>query len=329
MDTIMPEYAIDIKDLHKSFGKLKVLDGIELAVERGSIVALLGPNGAGKTTIVRILSTLLHADAGTVFVDGFDVGREAKLVRSRIGLTGQYAAVDDYLTGRENLRMMGRLYHLSREDTRRRTEELLKQFDLVDAAGRYARNYSGGMRRRLDLAASLIATPPIIFLDEPTTGLDPRSRLEMWGIIQDLVRQGTTILLTTQQLEEADRLADRIVVIDGGKVIARGTPDELKNMAGSECITFTFNRDRDLHEAARLIGCDPPEIDEKQKSLRVRNERGIGRLRHILQQFEDAGVEVESIALSKPTLDDVFLKLTGHRAAPDETAAREQEGVQK
>ena len=249
----MTDHAITITGLHKSFGKLKVLDGIDLQVERGTVVALLGPNGAGKTTIVRILSTLLRADAGEVTVDGYDVVKDAQAVRSRIGLTGQYAAVDDYLTGRENLRMMGRLYHLSRKDTRRRTEELLRQFDLAGAAGRYARTYSGGMRRRLDLAASLIATPPILFLDEPTTGLDPRSRLAMWDTIQELVRQGTTILLTTQHLEEADRLASRIAVIDGGKVIARGTPDELKRMAGSECITFTFERDEMLREAARLV----------------------------------------------------------------------------
>lgn len=322
----MTDYAITITGLHKSFGKLKVLDGIDLQVERGTVVALLGPNGAGKTTIVRILSTLLRADAGDVTVDGYDVVKDAQAVRSRIGLTGQYAAVDDYLTGRENLRMMGRLYHLSRKDTKRRTEELLQQFDLAGAADRYARTYSGGMRRRLDLAASLIATPPILFLDEPTTGLDPRSRLAMWDNIQGLVRQGTTILLTTQHLEEADRLASRIVVIDGGKVIARGTPDELKRMAGSECITFTFERDEVLREAARLVGCDPPDIDERQKSLWIRNEHGIGRLKLLLQQFEDSGIEVAGIALSKPTLDDVFMKLTGHRAAPGESDTVKQEG---
>ncbi|HYF96899.1 MAG TPA: ATP-binding cassette domain-containing protein, partial [Patescibacteria group bacterium] len=197
------DYVIQIENVHKSYGKVRVLEGIDLNIPRGSIMALLGPNGAGKTTMVKILSTLLKPDEGKVSIEGHDVVRNADKVRSLIGLTGQYAAVDEYLTGRENLKMMGRLYHLSKKDTDRRTEQLLKQFDLVDAADRYAKTYSGGMRRRLDLAASLIATPPIIFLDEPTTGLDPRSRLAMWEIIKDLVKEGTTILLTTQQLEEA------------------------------------------------------------------------------------------------------------------------------
>jgi len=218
----VPKSAIVAKNLHKSFGKLKVLEGVDLSVDPGSVVALLGPNGAGKTTIVRILSTLLKADSGTIRISGIDVQKSPEKVREVIGLTGQYAAVDEYLSGRENLEMMGRLYRLSKKDAAERAQQLLEQFDLVKAADRIAKNYSGGMRRRLDLAASLIATPPIIFLDEPTTGLDPRSRIAMWDIIKNLVAQGTTILLTTQYLEEADLLADKIVVIDDGKVIAEG-----------------------------------------------------------------------------------------------------------
>ncbi len=224
----MSDYAITVKGLEKSFGNVKVLDGVDLQVEKGTMLALLGPNGAGKTTTIRILSTLLKPDGGKAEVNGFDVAHQAHHVRESIGLTGQYAAVDEILTGYENLIMMGRLYHLSREDSVKRAKELLDQFDLVEAAHRPAKTYSGGMRRRLDLAASLIATPPIIFLDEPTTGLDPRSRLAMWAIIKKLVEADVTILLTTQYLEEADQLADKIAVIDGGKIIATGTSAELQ-----------------------------------------------------------------------------------------------------
>ncbi len=226
--------AIIVQDLKKSFKDLEVLKGVNLSVERGTMLALLGPNGAGKTTIVRILSTLLKPDAGSASIDGYDVGSEAAKVRSVIGLTGQYAAVDEYLTGRENLLMMGRLYHLSHSDTTRRAHELLEQFDLVDAADRIAKTYSGGMRRRLDLALSLIAAPPIIFLDEPTTGLDPRSRLAMWDVIRGLMAGGTTILLTTQYLDEADQLADKIAVINGGTIVANGTANELKKDVGND-----------------------------------------------------------------------------------------------
>lgn len=310
-------YAIKINGVHKSYGKVKVLEGIDLKISRGSIVALLGPNGAGKTTMVKILSTLLKPDEGKVSIEGYDVVHKADKVRSLIGLTGQYAAVDEYLTGRENLRMMGRLYHLSKEDTRKRTEELLEQFDLVNAADRYAKTYSGGMRRRLDLAASLIATPPIIFLDEPTTGLDPRSRLGMWKIIQDLVKEGTTILLTTQQLEEADHLADRIAVLDDGKIIARGTADELKDKVGGERIRFVFAEEKDLKKAKKLIG-DQVEIDEKQKSLSVSNDKGIKKLKQLLEKFEKEKIKATGMSLSKPTLDDVFMKLTGHKATKAE-----------
>ncbi|HEX5797264.1 MAG TPA: ATP-binding cassette domain-containing protein [Candidatus Saccharimonadales bacterium] len=312
------KYPIQAKNVHKSFGKLKVLEGIDLQIERGTIQALLGPNGAGKTTMVRILSTLLRADQGTVKVDGYDVIKQADDVRSRIGLTGQYAAVDEYLTGRENLRMMGRLYHLSKADVARRTEELLEQFDLTDAADRYAKTYSGGMRRRLDLAASLIATPPIIFLDEPTTGLDPRSRLAMWEMIEDLAAQGTTILLTTQHLEEADRLADGIVVIDHGKVIAQGTSDQLKGRVGRERIQFGFASDRDLSKAVKLVDGDSPDVDKKQRTLSVSNDRGVYKVKTILEKFESSKIKVTAMSLSKPTLDDVFLKLTGHKATDGE-----------
>src|ERR1700694_3434943 len=228
------KYVIEVKNLTKSYGKNEVLKGIDLQVERGTMLALLGPNGAGKTTTVRILSTLLNFDGGTVLVEGHDVRAEADQVRRVIGLTGQSAAVDELLTGRENLVMMGQLYRLTAASARARAEELLEEFDLVEAADRTAKTYSGGMRRRLDLAVSLIATPPVIFLDEPTTGLDPRSRLAMWDIIKNLLAGGTTILLTTQYLDEADQLADRIVVIDGGRVIAEGTPSALKSKVGND-----------------------------------------------------------------------------------------------
>lgn len=312
------EYAIIAEGIKKSYGKLQVLDGVDLKVKRGTILALLGPNGAGKTTTVRILSTLLSADGGTAIVNGHDVFKDADGVRGVIGLTGQYAAVDEYLTGRENLKMIGRLYHLSKADAARRCEELLEQFDLVEASDRAAKTYSGGMRRRLDLAASLIAAPPIIFLDEPTTGLDPRSRIAMWDIIKQLVEHGSTILLTTQYLEEADQLADSIAVIDGGKVIAEGTADQLKDMVGKERIELSFNSEKDLQAAIVAVG-EEAQQDHKNYSLSIANDAGTKKLKEILQKIEDAGITVESLSLHKPTLDDVFLKLTGH-ATSDDTA---------
>jgi ABC-2 type transport system ATP-binding protein len=312
------EYAIVAKDIKMSFGKLKVLKGIDLNVKRGTVLALLGPNGAGKTTIVRILTTLLTPDSGKASIEGFDIGEDAHQVRGIIGLTGQYAAVDEYLTGRENLNMMGRLYHLSKSDSKRRTEELLKQFDLLDAADRAAKTYSGGMRRRLDLASSLIAVPPVIFLDEPTTGLDPRSRLTMWAVIKQLVSEGSTILLTTQYLDEADQLADRIAVIDGGKVIAEGTADELKEKVGKERIELTFASDADYKKAHLLLGDKAAQSNQERKSLSFTNDGGVANLRKMLEELEAGNIKVEGLSLHKPTLDDVFLHLTGHQASQDE-----------
>lgn len=309
------KYAISAKKIKKSFGKVEVLKGVDLQVERGSILALLGPNGAGKTTMVRILSTLIKADSGSATIEGYDVFEEPEMVRGVIGLTGQYAAIDEYLTGYENLQMMGRLYHLSRSDAKQRAKELLEQFDLTDAAGRAAKTYSGGMRRRLDLAASLIATPPIIFLDEPTTGLDPRSRLAMWDIIKQLVKEGATILLTTQYLDEADQLADKIVVIDDGKVIAAGTADELKNKVGKERIELSFKTDADYQAAKAIVKGKTVQSHDAERSLSVANDGGVKVLRTILEKLETAKLKVESLSLHKPTLDDVFLNLTGHEAS--------------
>lgn len=304
--------AIVIEGLKKSFKKVDVLKDINLSVKRGSMTALLGPNGAGKTTIVKILSTLLRPDGGKVLVDGYDVVKKADDVRSVIGLTGQYAAVDEYLSGRENLLMMGRLYHLSKVDTARRTEELLEQFDLVKAADRASKTYSGGMRRRLDLALSLIATPPIIFLDEPTIGLDPRSRLGMWEVIKKLMANGTTILLTTQYLEEADQLADKIAVINEGSIVANGTANELKKDVGNDRIEFIIDAKSSFTKAVDAVksGGDAV-IDKKQRTISVASHGGTKELYDLLGRLQRANIDVESVSLHKPTLDDVFLKLTG------------------
>lgn len=315
----MPKPVIVIKNLHKSYGELKVLQGINLSVEPGSITALLGPNGTGKTTTVRILSTLLKADKGTVKVGGFDASKTPEKVREVIGLTGQYAAVDEYLSGRENLQMIGRLYRLSKQDAATRAQQLLEQFDIAEAADRIAKTYSGGMRRRLDLAASLIVAPPIIFLDEPTTGLDPRSRIAMWDIIKDLVKNGTTILLTTQYLEEADLLANKIVVIDGGKVIAEGTADQLKKKTGNERLELTISRKSNFKKAQEIVNSESLQVDEKQRMLSVANNRGASQVADILNKLEKAGIKIDSLALHKPTLDDVFLSLTGKQAEDNST----------
>jgi ABC-2 type transport system ATP-binding protein len=323
--------AILAEGLHKRFGETRALDGLDLTVERGTVLGLLGPNGAGKTTAVRILSTLLLPDSGRAEVVGLDVVADAHRLRSQIGLTGQYAAIDEYLTGRENLEMFGRLYHLPRARARARADELLERFGLTGAASRVAKTYSGGMRRRLDLAASLIVSPPVLFLDEPTTGLDPRSRLGMWELIAELVAQGTTLLLTTQYLEEADHLANRIAVIDAGRVIAEGTSDELKRRVGGERLEITVARGVNVDEALRLLGRHAdgdPRLDSDSRRLTAPADHGARRLADVVREFDAAGIELEDVGVRRPTLDDVFLALTGHAAqeadkalAPEEVAA--------
>ena len=306
-----PDYAITVFGLTKAYGSNQVLRGIDLQIKRGTMLALLGPNGAGKTTIVRILSTLLKYDSGQVTIEGYDVAKEAGKVRQVIGLTGQSAAVDELLTGRENLIMMGRLYRLTKASASTRASELLADFDLVDAANRPAKTYSGGMRRRLDLAVSLIAAPPVIFLDEPTTGLDPRSRLGMWSIIKRLLASGTTILLTTQYLEEADQLADQIVVIDGGKVIAAGTSAELKSKVGKDRLELVFANAKALQAAKTALANDIVSTDNKEYSASLVIIDTNTDVKRVLDKLVAAKVSVQSMAVHKPTLDDVFLSLTG------------------
>jgi ABC-2 type transport system ATP-binding protein len=324
----MDDLAIETRDLRRAFGDVHAVDGVDLRVPAGTVFGLLGPNGAGKTTTVRILTTLLTPTSGSAKVAGFDVVREARALRSHIGLAGQYAAVDENLTGRENLEMVGRLYHLGGKLARERADELLGQFDLTAAAGRLVRTYSGGMRRRLDLAAALVARPPVIFLDEPTTGLDPRSRLALWEIIEDRVAGGTTVLLTTQYLDEADRLADRIAVIDSGRVIAEGTSDELKSRVGGERIEVTLEDQGQAATAAAVLGSiadgEPSSVDGGVVCLPVRDRRGA--IAEAVRRLDAAGVAIDDIAVRRPTLDDVFLTLTGHTAedaepADDEAAA--------
>jgi ABC-2 type transport system ATP-binding protein len=305
------QYVIQAHNLTKAYGKTQVLKGIDLQVERGTMVALLGPNGAGKTTTVRILSTMLGFDGGTAFVDGHNVTTEADKVRAVIGLTGQATAVDELLTGRENLVMMGQLYRLTAASARQRAQELLEEFDLVEAAGRPAKTYSGGMRRRLDLAVSLIATPPVLFLDEPTTGLDPRSRLAMWEIIKNLLANGTTILLTTQYLDEADQLADRIVVIDDGRVIAEGTPSALKSKVGNDRLELTFHDELSFNRAIAELGKDVIDANAREFSATVVINDTNSDVKRTLDMLAYAGIELHSLAVHKPTLDDVFLSLTG------------------
>ncbi|HEY4479828.1 MAG TPA: ATP-binding cassette domain-containing protein [Candidatus Paceibacterota bacterium] len=306
------DFAIEIKGLTKSFKNIRVLKGINLDVKRGTMLALLGPNGAGKTTTVRILSTLLRPDSGDVRVNGFDVVKNPKEVRRTIGLTGQFAAVDEILTGRENLEMMGRLYHLGKSASGRKADELLATFDLVEASNRAVKTYSGGMRRRLDLAASLVATPPIVFLDEPTIGLDPRSRLAMWDIIENLVKQGSTVLLTTQYLEEADKLADRIAVLDRGKIIAEGSADELKSRVGKERIEITIDQNSDFEKAVSLIHGEAVKQKKEDRSISLSTDGSVREVKRILDTLYSASIEIESMSVHKPTLDDVFLHLTGH-----------------
>lgn len=311
--------AVIVADaLVKTYGKTRALDGLTLAVPEGVAVGLLGPNGAGKTSAVRVLTTLLKPDSGHASVLGLDVVRNASRVRQLIGLSGQYAAVDESLTGFENLDIFGRLYHLGRRSAQARASELLTQFDLTDAGSRPVRTYSGGMRRRLDLAASLVARPPVLFLDEPTTGLDLRSRLVLWDVIADLVRGGTTVLLTTQYLEEADRLADEIIVIDHGKVIASGTANELKAQVGGERIEVVMQRSADLSDAVAVlagISAGDPAVDLDQSRITLPFQGGVRRLADAIRELDDAGIEVSDIALRRPTLDDVFLSLTGRPEA--------------
>lgn len=310
--------AIIVKDLRKSYGKNEVLRGIDLRIERGTMLALLGPNGAGKTTTVRILSTLLSFDAGVVTIEGHDVKADSDAVRKVIGLTGQSAAVDEMLTGRENLVMMGQLYRLTKVSAIARAEELLKEFDLVKAANRPLKTYSGGMRRRLDLAVSLIAAPPIIFLDEPTTGLDPRSRIAMWDIITRLKKNGATILLTTQYLEEADQLADNIVVIDGGKVIAEGSAKTLKSKVGNDRLELTFSKKATYKAACELLGSDVIEANGSELTIIVMIYDTNRDVKKALDALAGAKLTIASMAIHKPTLDDVFLSLTGTSKTDEE-----------
>ncbi|WP_446665159.1 ATP-binding cassette domain-containing protein [Flexivirga sp. B27] len=313
--------AVTAEGLVKHYKDVKAVDGVSLRVPEGSVLGVLGPNGAGKTTTVRMLTTLIRPDAGEATVAGADVLRDPQAVRRQIGVSGQYAAVDEYLTGRENLEMIGRLYHLRPKEAKARAVELLRQFRLDDAANRPAKTYSGGMRRRLDLAGALVARPPVIFLDEPTTGLDPRSRGDMWDVINDLVGHGTSVLLTTQYLEEADRLADNIVVIDHGRIIAEGTADELKAQVGGERLEVTVADAARIADAARvmeIVGAGSVEHDEHTRRLVVPVHAGTQSLLQAVRAFDEQSIAVQDIGIRRPTLDDAFLSLTGHKAESDD-----------
>ncbi len=329
MGTLSAVAAIETEGLVKVYrsrgSEVRALDGVDLEVQEGTVLGLLGPNGAGKTTTVRILATLLRADAGRATVAGFDVVADAQAVRRVIGLSGQYAAVDENLTGRENLWMFGRLYRLSSADARRRADELLGQFGLEDAAERVAKTYSGGMRRRLDLAAALVGRPQLLFLDEPTTGLDPRGRLGMWDVIRDQVREGTTLLLTTQYLEEADALADEIAVVDHGRIIARGTSDQLKAQLGGERIEVVVRNPDDLPRAVATLAPDGDgSCDRHTRRVTVAARGGAQELVDVVRRLGEASIEVDDVGLRRPTLDDVFLTLTGHVAEEAESGEEDE-----
>jgi ABC-2 type transport system ATP-binding protein len=318
--------AIEADNLVKHFGDTVAVEGVSFSVPRGSVLGLLGPNGAGKTTTVRMMTTLTTPTSGTARVNGHDVLREPNAVRRSMGLTGQAATVDELLTGRENIHMIGALYGLSRSYVQQATEDLLERFSLTEAADRIVKTYSGGMRRRLDLAVSLVATPPVLFLDEPTTGLDPRSRVELWEVLRGLVRDGTTLLLTTQYLEEADHLADRIVVVDHGRIIAEGTALELKDQSGKASIVLTVSRAEDLGLAERMLRehVSAVHIDEAARQLTAPAE-GLREMTRIAAVFEHSEIELDDLGLKRPSLDDVFLHLTGHRAEDPTTKTAEEE----
>ncbi|WP_197383492.1 ATP-binding cassette domain-containing protein [Mycolicibacterium mengxianglii] len=316
----MSEAAIEAIDLVKRFGGQTAVDGISFSVPQGTVLGLLGPNGAGKTTTVRMMTTLTAPTSGTARVAGFDVLRDPDQVRRNMGLTGQAATVDELLTGRENIRMIGSLYGMRRKDLDRLGDQLLQQFSIADAADRVVKGYSGGMRRRLDLAVSLIAAPPVLFLDEPTTGLDPRSRSELWVVLRELVAGGTTLLLTTQYLEEADQLADRIVVVDRGRIIAAGTPLELKEQAGNASLVVTVSHAADLPAAQSIIARTGVEVHVDVGARRLTaSAEGLDEMTRVAGWLRDSRIEVDDIGLARPSLDDVFLSLTGHTAEQEAT----------
>ncbi|MEV6397762.1 ATP-binding cassette domain-containing protein [Streptomyces sp. NPDC051907] len=323
--------AIYAEGLVKTFGDVRALDGVDLDVPEGTVLGLLGPNGAGKTTTVRVLTTLLQPDSGKAVVAGIDVLKHPNEVRRSIGLSGQFAAVDEYLTGRENLHMVGQLYQMSSRDAKARAAELLERFNLSDAADRPTKTYSGGMRRRLDLAAALVVSPPVMFMDEPTTGLDPRNRQQLWEVIQELVGGGTTLLLTTQYLEEADHLADDICVVDHGKVIARGTADQLKAQTGGERVEVVVHEPEQIAPARAVLagfGKGEVAVAEHTRKLTVPVTGGAKLLAEVIRELDTRGVEIDDIGLRRPTLDDVFISLTGHAAElPSEDDDKPEDAV--